>query len=176
MCREYICCWQLIQKCSGCEAIADVRAQPVLWLVAADFVVTASWVFVPIFSSISRSSRSQFAFWLLLSRRPILYQRFWWNWQNLHSYYCLSGIFEWNLSSQRHLTFTKMSTILYKKGTELKSESEHHIREIGQCHLKRIHPEEWILYLPFIINEDQTFIFRTLAITRILFLSSNSNK
>ena len=92
--------WQLTQKRSGCRATADVRAQPALWLVAADCVVTASWVFVPNFSSISRSSRSQFAFWLLLSRRPILYQRFWWNRQNLHSYYCLSGIFEWNLSSQ----------------------------------------------------------------------------
>ena len=84
--------WQLTQKRSGCRATADVRAQPALWLVAADCVVTASWVFVPNFSSISRSSRSQFAFWLLLSRRPILYQQFWWNQQNVHSYYCLSEI------------------------------------------------------------------------------------
>ena len=30
-------------------------------------------------------------------------------------------------------------------------------------------PEEWILYVPFTINEDQTFTFRTLAITRICF-------
>ena len=62
-----------------CFANCDVQAQPALWLVAADCVVTASWVFVPNFSSISRSSCSQFAFWLLLSRRPILYQQFWWN-------------------------------------------------------------------------------------------------
>ena len=44
-----------------------------------------------------------------------------------------------------HLTFTEMSTILHKKGTELKSEAEHHIREIGQCHLKQIEVNEhWL--------------------------------
>jgi hypothetical protein len=42
-----------------------------------------------------------------------------------------------------HLTFTEMSTILHKKGTELKSEAEHHIREIGQCHLKQIQVNEF---------------------------------
>jgi hypothetical protein len=32
-----------------------------------------------------------------------------------------------------------------KKGTELKSEAEHHIREIGQCHLKQIEVNEhWL--------------------------------
>ena len=80
--------WQLTQKRSGCRATADVRAQPALWLVAADCVVTASWVFVPNFSSISRSSCSQFAFWLNYPGGQ--YSKLFWNdWSNLNDHFDL---------------------------------------------------------------------------------------
>ena len=75
-----------------CFANCDVQAQPALWLVAADCVVTASWVFVLNISSISRSSRPPFCLLAAIIQEVNTLSAILMKSANVHSYYCVSEI------------------------------------------------------------------------------------